>query len=126
MVARQVSQLQEKSPARVQQAGEAERSSRFERPGQMQHAILDGRLAMTDVEGAKLDVRQRLSEATRQIAAVLILQRHATSPKPWIPRHAFHPPEVGSCCLFARYVIFGENQFARFGQGPARNRTLQG
>ena len=126
MVARQVLQVQEKFPARVQLAGEAERSSRFERPGEMQHAILGGCLAMPDFEEAKAEVRQRPAEATRQIAAALIWQRHATSAERWIQRHAFHRPEFGSCCLFARYVIFGENQFARFGQGPARNRTLQG
>ena len=112
-------------PRQGSAGGGGRRSSRFERPGQTQHAILGGRLAMTDVEEAKADVRQR-PEATRQIAAALIWQRHATSPKPWIPRHAFRAPEFGSCCLFTRYVIFGENQFARFGQRPARNRTLQG
>lgn len=78
MVARPVSQAQE-IPARVQLAGEAERSSRFERPDQMQHAIPGGRLAMTDVEEATGEVRQRPSEATREIAVALIRQRQATS-----------------------------------------------
>lgn len=58
-----------KIPRQGSAGGEVERSSRFERPGQMRHAILGGRLAMTDVDKAKAEVRQRPSEATRQIAA---------------------------------------------------------
>jgi hypothetical protein len=98
-----VSQADEKSPARVQLAGEAERSSRFERPGQMQHAIPGGRLAMTEVEEATAEVQQHLG----------------------LRGVAFHHSEFGSCFLFARYALFGEEQFTRFGQGPASNRTLQ-